>query len=48
MEKHHVKIKMKLALFAVFTVGVAMQSSACFARYLGDLVGDIIWLRGID
>ncbi len=40
-------LKLKLVMLALAAGGVAMQLGAC-ARIIGDLVGDSIFLRGID
>jgi hypothetical protein len=41
-------LKIKLALLAITTVGVAFQSASCILKFLGDVAGDALWLRGID
>jgi hypothetical protein len=41
------RIKTKLALLALSVMGVAFQAATC-ARFWGDLLGDTLWLRGID
>lgn len=42
------KFRVKAALFALSTGLIALQSFGCFARWLGDLVGDTIAFRNID
>lgn len=41
------RIKTKLALLALSVMGAAFQVGQC-AQFWGDLLGDTIWLRGID
>jgi hypothetical protein len=41
------KLKVKLALFGLSAGMIALQFGSC-ARFLGDLLGDALWLRGID
>lgn len=41
------RIKTKMALLALSLMGAAFQLGQC-AHFLGDLVGDAIWLGGID
>jgi hypothetical protein len=41
------RIKTKLVLLALSMMGVAFQAGQC-AQFLGDLIGDTLWLRGID
>lgn len=41
------KTRVKLALIAVTVGAFVMQLGQC-ARFLGDLAGDALWLRGID
>lgn len=41
------KLRMKLALLAVSAGMIAFQFNNCM-RFLGDLAGDALWLRGID
>ncbi len=41
-------LKIKLALLAITSLGIAFQSGACLMRLLGDIAGDAVWLRGID
>lgn len=40
------KTRMKLAALMV-GCGIVLQAS-CVARWFGDLLGDALWLRGID
>lgn len=42
------KLKLKLALLALGSGMIAMGSGACFFRWLGDFVGDVVFFRGID
>lgn len=42
------KFKVKLGLLAIASVGVAFQSLSCLMRFLGDVAGDAVFLRGID
>lgn len=41
------RFKMAMLALAVLGTGVALQFANC-ARFLGDLAGDTIFLRGID
>jgi hypothetical protein len=40
--------RIKTALFFLSSGVIALSSGSCFFRLLGDLLGDTIWLRGID
>ncbi len=42
------KLKAKLGLFALSAGLVAFGTGACLFRWLGDMIGDSLWLRGID
>lgn len=42
------KFKVKFALLALSTAAVALQGMSCLFRWLGDTIGDSLWLRGID
>ena len=42
------KIKVKLALFAVSAGAIALATGACIFRWLGDAAADSLWLRAID
>lgn len=39
--------RFKLTLIALTAAGVVLQLGSC-ARFLGDVLGDQLWLRGID
>lgn len=41
------RLKLKLVLIGLSSGMIAFQFSSC-ARFLGDLVGDAVFLRGID
>ncbi len=41
------KLRLKLTLLALSAGTLAFQLGNC-ARFLGDLAGDALWLRGID
>ena len=42
------RMKMKTALLALSTGVVAMNAGTCLFRFLGDWVGDHIWLSLIN
>jgi hypothetical protein len=42
------KRKVKLVLLALSTGLIALNSGACLFRFLGDLLGDQIWLGRIN
>lgn len=42
------KLRIKAALFVLSTGMMTLATGACFARYLGDLLGDTIAFRNID
>jgi len=41
-------MKFKLALLALSTGLIALNTWGCLFRFLGDAVGDALWLRAID
>jgi hypothetical protein len=41
------RLKLKLALFGLSAGMITLQLFNC-SRFLGDLLGDALWLRGID
>lgn len=41
------RMKLKLMLLGLSAGMIALQAAQC-ARFWGDLLGDIVWLRGID
>ena len=42
------RFRIKAALFVLSTGMIALGTGACFFQFLGDLVGDTLWLRNID
>jgi hypothetical protein len=40
-------LKLKMALLGLAAGALAFQFGSC-AAFLGDLLGDAVWLRGID
>jgi ubiquinone biosynthesis protein COQ9 len=42
------KMKAKLALFALAAGATAFLNGSCFWRWAGDTAADILWFRGID
>lgn len=41
------KMKAKMLMLALSLGAFAMQFNNC-ARFIGDILGDALWLRGID
>jgi hypothetical protein len=41
------KFKVKAALLALSAGMIALQSSSCFFKWLGDAIGDWVWFRNI-
>ncbi len=42
------KFRVKATLFALSAGMIALNTGTCIFRWLGDFVGDTIWLRNID
>lgn len=42
------KLRTKMAFLALSTGLIALQSAGCLFRWLGDALGDTLWLRNID
>lgn len=42
------KFNTKLALFALTSGIIALSTWSCFSQWLGDALGDNIWLRVVD
>jgi|GEM_PF-1703293 hypothetical protein len=42
------KLRIKAALFALSAGLIALESGTCFFRFLGDQLGDWLWLRNIN
>jgi hypothetical protein len=41
------KFSLKMTLFTISTSAVGFGIGPCFARWLGDLTGDYLWMRGL-
>jgi hypothetical protein len=41
------KFSVKMTLFAISASAISFAVGPCFARWLGDLAGDFLWMRGL-